>query len=111
MAYHVVAPLVVAADRNGKLGYHYQGATIPWLSKADAERFVANSMVVNEADLADEEADDEEVHSGPSPSDDGPQRPPNAATKELWVEFAVSKGADRASAEQANKADLIKAFG
>lgn len=38
-------------------------------------------------------------------------KPPQVASKGQWVEWAVFKGADRASAEALTKADLVREFG
>ena len=39
------------------------------------------------------------------------QRPKLAAVKDLWVEYAVSRGMDRARAEDMTKAELVTMFG
>lgn len=49
--------------------------------------------------------------SGSSASSSGAEVPPQSATKDVWVEHAVSRGADRATAEGQSKAELITAYG
>ncbi|AMS02408.1 head-tail connector protein [Gordonia phage Bjanes7] len=115
MSYTVTAALVVAADTEGKLNYHYEGAHIAYLSDEDAERFLADGMVVETADLADEAfiplADDPVDGGDPqAPAGDG-ARPPKTASKDAWVDFAEAKGMSRAEAEDMSKADLIQALG
>lgn len=107
MSYIVTAPLVVAADPEGALKYHYQGAEIEFLSDFDAERFLGDGMVV-ETDSAERSDIDVESPVGP-PSDDA--RPPKTASKEAWVDFAIKSGMSREEAEDASKADLIQALG
>ncbi|AWN05033.1 head-tail connector protein [Gordonia phage MichaelScott] len=102
MSYEVTAPLVVAADPEGKLKYHYQGAIVEYLSDEDAERFLDGGMVV---DLGDDEIGVEPV-AVPAPEPVG-DRPPKTASKEAWVEYAIAKhGFTREDAEAASKADL-----
>lgn len=119
MSYTVTAALVVAADTEGKLNYHYEGAHIAFLSEEDAERFLADGMVVETADLADEafiplaeDSTSSPADGGdpPSPAGDG-ARPPKTASKDAWVDFAEAKGMSRAEAEDMSKADLIQALG
>lgn len=44
-------------------------------------------------------------------SGDSSSRPARNDPKSLWVEYAVSQGADRAEAEESSKADLVEAYG
>jgi cytochrome c oxidase cbb3-type subunit II len=74
--YRVLAPLVLAKDQEGQVRYHYRdapnigeplnyGATIPWLSDAQAEQFLLEGQV--------ERIDDEPVdtaQTGPDPLQD-----------------------------------------
>jgi hypothetical protein len=39
------------------------------------------------------------------------ERPPRAAAKAAWVDYAVTQGADRAEADGMSKDDLIAAYG
>lgn len=59
-------------------------------------------------DDTDDDADESEEEPGGS---EEPSRPPKAAGKEAWVDFAVAQGADRAEVDAMSKADLIAAYG
>ncbi|QYW00738.1 hypothetical protein SEA_SAHARA_7 [Gordonia phage Sahara] len=123
MSYTVTAALVVAADTEGKLNYHYEGAHIAYLSEEDADRFLADGMVVEIPDLADETfiplADDPADGGDPPPPAGDGARPPKTASKDSWVDYAVAlhegsdgkEGFPRADAEALSKADLIQALG
>jgi hypothetical protein len=56
MAYRVVAPLVVAKDRKGRLHHKYEGETIEWLSDEQREHFISMDLVERTAvpELADD---------------------------------------------------------
>lgn len=106
MSYTVIGALVIAADPEGKLKYHYQGAQIEYLSDEDAERFLDDGLVVdNDEPKALDVGDDD-----PPAGVDG-DKPPKTASKDAWVEYAVAKGMSREEAEEATRADLIQALG
>lgn len=99
MPYKVIAPCVIAQDENG-FSHHYYGpggndpgATIHWLSDEQAEHFLNEGLV-------------EKVGST---SDDGP--PAKTAPKGDWVDYAISKGADPAEAEESTKQELQDLYG
>ena len=104
MSYIVTAPLVIAADPEGALKYHYEGAEIEYLSEVDAERFIEDGMVEEIAprSVAPAREDEDGGHDGP---------PPKTATKDAWVDYAESKGMPRDEADALSKADLIQALG
>ncbi|MGN0126071.1 MAG: hypothetical protein ACI38R_22745 [Rhodococcus sp. (in: high G+C Gram-positive bacteria)] len=105
-AAEVTAPLVLVKNQAGEIGYHYRGSVIPWLAPEDLSRLEADGMVrALDVTLAPEPA---AVATG-----DGTQyvpRPAKAHAKELWVDYAVSKGWDRAHAESMRKNDLVAAL-
>lgn len=112
-AVQVVAPLVLVKDQSGLIGYHYRGQVIPWLSAADLARLQADGMVVPvAAPLV--LLKHQEVVARPSVQAEEVvpvvARPAKNHAKELWVDYAVSKGWDRTTAEDAKKADLIAAL-
>lgn len=112
MSYLVTAPLVVAADPEGALKYHYQGTEIEFLSEFDADRFLADGMVVEIGSSVEQFDEDVVPDDGPPvvpPADE--TRPPKTASKEAWVDFAVASGMSREEAEDASKTDLIQALG
>lgn len=106
MSYTVTAPLVVAADPEGALKYHYEGALVEYLSAEDAERFLADGMVVDLGDTPTVDDVEFEGEGEGAPSTVG-VRPPKTASKDAWVEYAIAKhGFTREDAEAASKADL-----
>lgn len=78
MSYQVVAPLVLARDKEGKTHHVYQGGVIDWLSDDQAEHFIGTGLVV-ELDAPD--AVDE---------DEGDGKPPANATNADLVEWIVA---------------------
>lgn len=70
------------------------------------EAAVAAAEAQAEADEARAEVD---AAGGPEAAPAA--RPPRAAAKTAWVDYAVSQGADRAEAEQASKDDLVATYG
>ncbi|MFE3196259.1 hypothetical protein ACFXHA_45190 [Nocardia sp. NPDC059240] len=110
----VTSPLVVVADNSGRLRYHYAGTVIPEISRADAERLLADGLVAAVASPlsdvpVDEGQDDHDTDEGPVDVPD-PDRPKQAAPKEDWVAYAVAQGLAEAEAEAMSKTDLIKRF-
>lgn len=90
------------------------------VSAAEAERgeslgALADPDEVMFEDAPEVEMDDKttvaEVRSETVTDDEGePTKPPRAASKEAWVDYAVAYGADRAEAEDMTKADLIDTY-
>ncbi len=95
MAYHVTAPLVLAKDQDGKTHHRYQDAVIDWLSDEQAQHLLAEGMV--------------EKVAGRKPKAELP--PKQVAAKGEWVDYAVSKGADRDEAEALTKQELQELYG
>ncbi|MDV7194612.1 hypothetical protein [Mycolicibacterium fortuitum] len=104
MSYIVDAPLVLARDQEGKVHHCYQGAVIPWLPADLAAHLLELGMVrkVSASEPAEEPKGESDEASG---------QPLRAAPKADWVDFAVSKGADRDEAEALNKQELIDLYG
>lgn len=103
MSYIVTAPLVVAANPKGNLGYHYRGQMIGWLDDESRDRLVSDGMI-------EEFAADEVTADDPPPTvveEATVSRPAQTAPKPAWVEYAISKGWSADDAEAATKADLI----
>ena len=60
----------------------------------------------------DEKSDWSRVEDEPADSGEGgPKRPAKNASKEDWVAWAVSQGAERDEADKSTKDDLVKAYG
>jgi hypothetical protein len=112
VSYHVVAPLVIAKDQDGRLHHVYEGGVIAWLSDEQAEHFVSSGLVVERiggsAPAAGEPADE-----GGKPADD--------AQKSELIEWLVKNALDedgndytKSKLNPLNKAalwDLINAVG
>lgn len=97
MSYLVTAACVVAKDRDGRLHHHYEGDVISWLSDEQAAHFLDNGLV--------ESTSKGVGGSDPEPEEsDGP--PAKTAPKADWVDYAESKGYDRAEVEEMTKADI-----
>jgi hypothetical protein len=115
VAYKVVAPLVVVPDVEGVWHHAYQGAVLENLSREQVDHllglgFVAkvgsdDAVIVPGNEFLD--ADQIAVQTPELPV----EPPAKVATKEIWVEFAVSRGADRAEAAALSKSDLIELYG
>lgn len=105
MTYKVIAPLVIVKDDKGAQHHLYEGAVV--FSNADPDHLeqLLDSGMVEEF----------EVPAEPEPEPDAPpvplEEPKKSASKADWVEYAVSKGADRAEAEAANRDDLVVVWG
>jgi hypothetical protein len=121
MSYLVTAPLVIAKDQAGKLHHVYEGGVIPWLSDDQAEHFVSTGLVkkvggdvgpvVAELGSPTPPPDPENPGAVKTTPEPGVTKPPQVATKDTWVEYAVARGFDRAEAEDMTKAELIEALG
>lgn len=107
------------ATPGGQPGYtrHRRGAILE-LDDTEAARLLKARAIValedDEAETTPQEAaaaaepliDSTDISAGTK----GPV-PPKAGTKDLWVEYAVDNGLDRAAAEAMTKPDLIARFG
>lgn len=95
MSYRVVAPLVIAKDRDGRPHHVYEGSVIQWLSDEQAEHFLGTGLV-------------ETVGDGVASGDGG--EPAKSAPKSEWVEYAVGDGYDRGEVEAMTKAEIQALF-
>lgn len=114
MPYLTKAPLLLVKvpDQVGdgyRVDYHYQGSTIPWLSDEQANRFLDEGLV---------ESVGGRKAKGPAPVEVPPgvpvgnlDKPAHVATKDVWVDYAVSQGASRDEAEALTKAELVELYG
>lgn len=68
MSFQVVAPLVLARDQGGHTHHIYRNDVIPWLSDAQREHFLAEGLVVEVDDAADEPADGDDADEVPDTS-------------------------------------------
>ncbi|MCG7596353.1 hypothetical protein [Mycobacterium sp. PSTR-4-N] len=82
MSYQVVAPLVIAKDHEGRPYHVYEGGVIQWLSDEQAAHFLGTGLVVKFGDSAADEGDD-----------DGSDKPPASAKKEVLVAWLVENAA------------------
>lgn len=73
MSYQVVAPLVIAKDHEGRPYHVYEGGVIQWLSDEQAAHFLGTGLVVK--------------------FDDGSDKPPASAKKEVLVAWLVENAA------------------
>lgn len=129
----VVGPVVVLPNTAGLQQYYYQGATLPdGLDEARVADAVASGLVSETKTAAELTIEDLSASvagdrfrglgattgdgvsmigaPGPAPAAlDGP--PPRAASKDAWVDYAVTQGAVREDAEQASKQELVAAYG
>jgi hypothetical protein len=111
----VTADRLSTADKDGNRTRYYRGDTITGLPEADVERFLRAGAIAKPSEPVAKDAEEHpaEVPHGesswPEESDALPpasaivaernstapvtvERPPNAATKERWVEYAVASG-------------------
>lgn len=115
VAYKVVSPLAVVQDDSGVWHHHYQGAVIEGFGAEQVDHllglgFIAKvgsdeAVVVPGAEFLDT-AQVAEVKAARLVD-----LPAKAARHDLWVDYAVSKGADRTEAEALTKAELIELYG
>ena len=118
MAYKIVAPLVLAHDQEGKTHHRYHGAVIHYLSDEQREHLLRTGLVeeVDAADPSTEGVDDGDDESAPVVVTEV-TRPPDVATKPVWVAYVVAKTAGTekpVSAEEADKLtrdDLVALYG
>lgn len=106
--YVVTGPLAVVKDPAGKVRYFYTGAAIPGDISADQlERLTARGLI---SKVAAPTPIDEDLRAALDAGSTEVQRPAQVAAKPLWVDYAVSRGLDRGTAEAMSKAELIDAF-
>ncbi len=121
--YRVTAPLVIAPDARGVHGHYYDGDLIPWLSEESSAHLLEMGMVT-EFHVADEPGDAHvvvtpelegtdpggEIVTTTAPTVPGgelPPPPPQIATKDVWVDYAVSvHGLDRTEASAMTRDQL-----
>ncbi|MEU6582821.1 hypothetical protein [Nocardia sp. NPDC046763] len=114
MKYRVTAPLVVAPDHGGRANHWYYGQIIQALPDEAAAHLLGLDMVEQVVEpvppgvIAPEATEVEQVPvSAEEVPAESPARPPQTATKEVWVEYAVSAlGLDQAEAEAKTKDEL-----
>lgn len=121
--YEVVAPMVNAADPDGRLQPYYAGAIIRWLNDKQRKHFLRHRLVVP---LGDHDADGlrddspqpsvppgafaQEAESTTEPAAEPVERPAQVASKEQWVAYAVGQGMEFAEADAMSKVDLIAKY-
>lgn len=102
-----IAALTMVRQTNGAYQYVYVGQPVNGdVPDEELERLLDEGFI---AELPDEVV--EAVATVDVPPVGGPQRPAQAASKELWVAYAVATGSfTEDEAEKASKADLIAAL-
>lgn len=96
----------------------FRGDVLTDLEAEDVPRLLAAGAIREVTDEPEPEAADEPIPESSSPAESQPapeperriEQPRRTAPKDQWVEYAVSKGLDRADAEAMNKDDLIAAL-
>jgi hypothetical protein len=115
VAYKVVAPLVLVKDDEGVTHHAYQGAVLENLGAEQVDHLLGLGFI---AKLGSDDAvvvpgneflDEDQIAADALPVE--VEQPPKAARHDLWVDYAVSKGADRTEAESLTKAELIELYG
>jgi hypothetical protein len=112
MTARVIGPLVLAKDREGRVGYWYFGQEIPWLAAEDRARLEADGLIAP-AQLVEDliEVATEFVATVTDPAPAAPTtesgRPWSTATRAVWVDYVVSQGIARADAEELTKKELM----
>lgn len=114
-SYKVVSPLAVVQDKSGVWHHHYQGAVIEGLGAEQVDHllglgFIAkvgsdDAVVVPGTEFLDQAQIAEAAAARPV------EMPAKVATKDVWVDYAVAKGADRTEADALTKAELIELYG
>ncbi|UVO12817.1 hypothetical protein NM962_01210 [Mycobacterium sp. SVM_VP21] len=120
--YEVVAPMVNAADQDGRLHPYYAGSIIRWLNDKQRSHFVRHGLVVA---LGDHDVDglrtsepEPVIEPAPAvsggsetvPATESVERPAQVASKDLWVAYAVAQGMEFAEADAMSKVDLIAKY-
>jgi hypothetical protein len=105
MAYVVTGPVVVLPEATtGLTKYYYEGAILPdGLDKDRVQGVIDDGLVAEVDDPAAPIEGDEESGVPPVVA-----KPKQGDDKSAWVDYAVSKGAERADAEAMTKAELIE---
>lgn len=123
MTARVIGPLVLAKDREGRVGYWYFGQEIPYLSAEDRARLEADGLIapaespenMPENIPAQVSASDPVAKPEParvtelavaSPTTES-GRPWSTATRAVWVDYVVSQGIARDEAEELTKKELV----
>ena len=112
---------VVARDEKGvatRTVRRFRGDALSDLEEADVPRLLAAGAIREVTDEPEPEDEDEQPTEPPVPDEPQPaperarrvEAPRRTALKDEWVEYAVTKGFDRADAEAMNKDDLIAAL-
>lgn len=101
MPYRVTAPLLVVKDQSGRNHHTYHGATIHYLNDEQRNHFLRLNLI-EELEEETPATPDEATVSG---------KPPRVASKDQWVNYAVSQGLSREEAEAKSKQELIDALG
>lgn len=81
----------------------YKDAVVPADADAEHVKVLTDRGLLVEQDVAEPSEADDVDGDGPIPA--------KSANKDVWVAYAVSKGATQEEAEASNKDDLIAAYG
>ncbi|MGH3693241.1 MAG: hypothetical protein ACRDRX_04445 [Pseudonocardiaceae bacterium] len=110
-AYEVTGPAAVVTDQAGKVHYYYTGALLPAdLSVDQVRRLTARGLISKVADPTPTDADLHAVLDASGSSGGEVERPAQVASKAVWVDYAVSRGLDRAVVEaMRSKQEIIDA--
>ena len=115
MAAVVTAGCVVATLEDGSPAYFYRGAILhDGVPAAEVQRLVDLGLVEVDGEafvpvFPEPVLPATDLRTAPQTAGTG--RPKRVASKEEWVAFAVSVGADRATAEGMTKDELVAAYG
>lgn len=85
-----------------------EGVIVPTAPPVEVAQPEAVPEVEDDLQSVLQQAEDEATNEGNGPEVEEPKK---TANKPEWVEFAVSKGADREVAQDATKNDLIEQYG
>lgn len=106
MSYLAVAPCVLVKAQSGGVDYHYESVNphIPWLSDEQAERYLAEGLVVHAGDPGSatvEGAGDPGVSA----------KPAKTAAVEKWLDYGVTQGHNREELATLTKPELVELLG
>jgi len=115
------APLSLVRTVDSGMEYVYAGKPVPRSADpADVRRLLDEGFLVEvasveaAAEVEVEQPDDPGLVNAEQPDtgdgDEAAPRPPRAAAKEVWVDYAVAQGVDRAAAEALTKQELVDRF-
>ena len=110
MTARVIAPLVLAKDREGQIGYWYFGQEIPYLAAEDRARLEADGLIEPTEPASNPVAKPEPAQvTEPAPATPTTEsgRPWSTATRAVWVDYVVSQGIDRAETDELTKKELM----